>query len=363
MKSSAIKYAKKACDTMMAKFDAADLPPKGNFHYHQGVFLSGMMNTFDVCKEEKYLNYIKEWVDSIIIDDGTIRRFAKSTLDDYMAGILLFPLYDHFKEQKYITALHLFAGNIHNWLRNQKGGFWHMERFPEQMWLDGLYMVGPLQAMYAKKFDVPRSLNDAIEQVYIMYENMQDSETKLLYHAWHCAYETPLVEWADKETGLSSEFWGRAMGWYVVAILNILEQMPEEHPEYAKLCSIEHEVLTALLKYQDDKTGMWYQVIDKVDRPDNWVETSCSCLFVYALAKAIRMGIIDRKYLTQVEKGFNGIIQNSVTVENNSLFLSRVCVGTGVCDYQGYIERPTSTNDLHGMGAFLLMCAELGRLD
>ncbi len=361
MKNTALSYAKLACDTMMNKFAAEDLPPKGGFHYHQGVFLSGMMNTYSVCGEEKYFQYIKDWVDSIIIDDGTIKRFFKGALDDYMAGILLFPLLERTGDKKYKTALDLLTGNIHNWLRNKEGGFWHKEWNPEQMWLDGLYMAGPIQAMYAKRFDKGYMADEAAFQAKLMYNNMQNPESKLLHHVWHCRKEVPLFDWADKETGLSSEVWGRAMGWYVVATLDIMEEIGEEHPDYNTLAEIERELLAALLKYQDAETGMWYQVVDKGHLPDNWVETSASCLFVYALAKAMRMGVLENKYTDEVKRGFDGIVENFVAVENGNLSLSGVCIGTGICDYKGYIERPTSINDLHGMGAFLLMCAELAR--
>lgn len=360
MKAKAIEYARKACDTMMTRFEAADLPPKGGFHYHAGVFLSGMLNVYSVCQEEAYFEYTKKWVDSIIIEEGVIRYFSKGALDSYMAGNLLFPLYERSGEQKYMTALQLFAGNIRNWVRNEMGGFWHMEWMPDQMWLDGLYMAGPLQARFTKFFKKQYFLDEAINQAILMYENMQDPETKLLYHAWDYSKE---MEWADKKTGLSKEFWGRAMGWYVVAMLDILELMPKEHPQYNRMVTIEQELLKVLIPLQNEENGMWYQVLDKQDKTDNWPETSCSCLFVYSIAKAVRMSLLDKKFLKNVEKGFEGILKHSVEITDNELLLKYTCIGTGVCDYDGYISRPTSINDLHGMGAFLLMCAELARIE
>ena len=191
-----------------------------------------------------------------------------------------------------------------------------------------------------------------------MKEHMQDSKTKLLYHAWDSSKE---IEWADKETGLSPEFWGRALGWYVVAILDILEFLPENHPKRQDIIDIELEVLEALSNYQDKESGMWYQVVDKGDKEDNWIESSCTCLFSYAMAKAVRMGLADKKYLDIAMKGFEGVINTSVELDGDELLIGRVCVGTGVKDYIGYIERPTSINDLHGTGAFLLMCAEIAK--
>lgn len=359
MHSKALEYGKTACDTMMSKFNAEDLPPKGGFHYHQGVFLSGMMNIYSVCNDERYYEYIKKWVDSIIKRPGVIEYFAKGALDDYMAGILLFPLYQRTGDEKYVAALRLFMGNIRNWLRTKEGGFWHKEWYPEQMWLDGLYMAGPLMAKYAKTFNEPFFIKEAANQAFLMYENMQDKETKLLYHAWDSSRE---IHWANKETGLSPEFWGRALGWYVVAVLDIMEQMKSESEEYKKLAKIENEVLGAIYGYQCKKNNLWYQVVNKAEEKDNWPEASCSMLFVYAAAKAVRMGVVNEAYLKKALKGFETIIDTFVQIKDEELFISGVCIGTGVLNYEGYIARPTVINDLHGMGAFLLMCAEISKV-
>lgn len=359
MKDKALAYGKAACDTMMAKFQAADLPPKGGFHYHQGVFLSGMMNLYSVCGDEKYYEYMKAWVDSIIPAPGIIDRFFKGALDDYMSGILLFPLYERTKDEKYFAALKLLMPNLRNWLRNEKGGFWHKEWRYHQMWLDGLYMAGPLQAIYARKFNEPEFAVEAVKQALIMYENMQDEETKLLYHAWDCSRQEA---WADRETGLSEEFWGRALGWYVVAVLDIMEQLNRDSEEYHMLDRIEREVLEAVCGCQSRENGLWYQVLNKAEVAGNWPESSCSCLFTYALAKAVRMGVIGEEYLENALSGFEGVLSTFITMEEGMLSMSGVCVGTGVNNYEGYIKRPTSINDLHGMGAFLLMCAEIARM-
>lgn len=361
MKEKALFYGELACNTIINRYLPEELPPVGDFHYHQGVFLSGVMNIYDICKKEYYFEYIKKWVDCIVYENGVIHWFVKGSLDDYMAGLLLFPLYEKTKEKKYIDALHLLMGNIKNWCRNSKGGFWHKEWLPNQMWLDGLYMVGPLQAIYGTKYKEKEFLEQAINQAYIMYENMQDSNTKLLYHAWD---EDKNTVWANKETGLSSEFWGRSIGWYVVAILDIMESMDEKDSEYLKLSSIVTEVLKAIINYRDEKRFLWYQVVDKGNETGNWLESSCSCLFVYAIAKSIRMGLLEPYYLKLVKESFMEIINNFVKVDNlNNLWLNGICIGTGVNDYKGYIERPTSVNDLHGMGAFLLMCAELCKVE
>lgn len=357
-KAKAMKYAKQACDTMMSRFRPEELPPVQKFHYHQGVFLSGMMNTWKVCGDEKYFDYIKEWVDSIIWADGSIHDFDPGMLDDIQPGILLFQIYARTGDIRYKKALDTLMPILKSWKRNDFGGFWHKEWHPHQMWLDGLYMAGPLEAEYADVFKQPSFLETAVEQLFLMAEYMMDPDTNLLYHAWDASKQE---SWADSITGLSSEFWGRAMGWYVVAILDILEFTTKNHPRYQEMITLERQVLQGVLKVQDKASGMWYQVINKGEQPDNWLETSCTALFAYAIAKAVRMGILDFDCMDCAWRAFEGIISHSLTWEGEDLLIGGVCVGTGVCNYAGYIARPTSVNDLHGVGAFLLMCAELAR--
>ena len=157
---TALDYAKMACDTLMKKFDAPKLPPEGRFHYHQGVFLSGMQKTYDICQEEKYFNYIKEWVDSIILEDGTISQFDKGQLDDIQPGVLLFELYQKTGDERYKKALFTLLPIVKDFPKNSEGGFWHKVVNPEQMWLDGLYMAGPISAQFAADFNQPEYFED-----------------------------------------------------------------------------------------------------------------------------------------------------------------------------------------------------------
>lgn len=280
-----IDYAKQSCDTMMRTYEAAKLPPVGHFHYHQGVFLSGMLHVYQLVKDRRYEAYIKDWVDSVIGRDGTIKGFEEGSLDDIQPGILLLYLYEKFGEVKYKTAIETLIGYINKWKTNARGGFWHKEHLPNEMWLDGLYMAGPFMAEYAEKYSMPALWDLVVKQALLMHENMTDSKTGLMYHAWSS---------------------------------------------------------------------------DKAAIAGNWPEISCSSLYVYALSKAIRMGLMDASYLKYVRKGYEGVI-GSLEFDGDALHVVGVCIGTGVCTYQGYIERPTSCNDLHGVGAFLLMCAEVER--
>lgn len=354
-----LQYAEKACDTLMNKFEAENLPPVGRFHYHQGVFLSGMEKTYMENKNEKYYEYIKRWVDSIILPDGTITKYDKGQFDDMQPGILLYGLYKRTGDERYVKALHEIVPLIKSWPVNNEGGFWHKDRYPNQMWLDTLYMAGPLAVEYAATFNEPSYFDIMTFQAILMEKHTKDSKTGLLYHGWDASKQTP---WSDPETGRAPEIWGRALGWYPVAALDMLEFIPEDHKDRQKLIDMVVDILKSLPKFQDEKTGLWYQVVDKIDRPENWVETSCSSLFSYAIAKAVRMGFLDKEYLKYAQKGYQGVIDRIKYDDKGDIIIDNICVGTGIGDYQHYINRPTSENDLHGAGAFILMCVEMSKI-
>lgn len=349
-----LDYARSTCDTMMKKFKAAELPPKGHFHYHQGVFLSGVYQTYLLSQHEPYFNYIQDWVDSVLDDCGNIRNFEPAHLDDMQPGILLYPLFERTGDIKYKQALDILIDNVPNIPRNQSGGFWHMKHMDNQMWLDGLYMAGPICAEYAKCFGRPDLTELVIKQALLMEEKTTDKKTALLYHAWD---ESKKAAWANKNTGLCSEFWGRSIGWVPVAVLNDLDFINEDIKGYENMVSLVKNLLHSLCQFQSDD-GRWYQVVNKINAPGNWLENSCSCLYVAALCKAVRKEILDSCYLEHARKGYYGVI-NSITFDDQDIQIGNVCIGTGVGNYQYYIDRPVSVNDLHGVGAFLLMCSEM----
>ena len=352
---TALDYAKMACDTLMKKFDAPNLPPKGRFHYHQGVFLSGMQKTYDICQEEKYYDYIKAWVDSIIKEDGTIETFDKGQLDDIQPGVLLYELYRKSGDERYKKALFTLLTLIKNFPKNDEGGFWHKEKYPYQMWLDGLYMAGPISAEFAATFDQPEYFDICAFQALLMEKKTKDPVTGLWYHAWD---EKKVQPWANPETGQAPEFWGRSIGWVPVAILEELDYFPKDHKDRAELVRLTLDLIKAIVKFQDKESGLWYQVVNKMGQEGNWLESSCTCLYVAAICKAVKAGYLDKSYLEIAELGYKGII-NRLKYNENGVIIDNICVGTCVGDYAFYCARPTSENDLHGAGAFILMCTEV----
>ncbi|WP_426452489.1 glycoside hydrolase family 88/105 protein [Paenibacillus sp. S-38] len=352
-----IQWAEKACEALMTKFEPELLPPD-RFHYHQGVFLSGMEKCWRQTGNNKYYDYLKGWVDSQILPDGSIKKYKPDELDDIQPGVLLYNLLEQTGDERYKTALHTLVPLLKSWRTNPSGGFWHKGHYPNQMWLDGLYMAGPIAVQFGKTFGEPEYFDMMTFQALLMAKHTKDPVTGLLYHGWD---ETKAAAWADPVTGLAPEFWGRAIGWYPVALLEMFEYLPEDHKDKAALVQILQDLLVALTRYQDPSTGLWYQVIDKGDRPDNWLENSCTSLFVHAIAKAVRLGYLDAEYLQYAWKGYQGVIDTLKFDENGNVVIGQICIGTGIGDYAHYIARPTSENDLHGAGAFTLMCVEMSQ--
>lgn len=352
-----LEWAEKACETLMAKFEPELLPPE-RFHYHQGVFLSGMEKCWRQTNKSKYYEYMKRWVDSHILEDGTVLKFNSDELDDIQPGVLLFTLYEQTGDVRYKKALFNLVPLLKSWKTNPSGGFWHKEHYPNQMWLDGLYMAGPIAVQFGKIFDQSEYFDMMTYQAILMEKHTKDPETGLLYHGWD---ETKEAAWADPITGLAPEFWGRAIGWYPVALLEMFDYLPEDHKDKQKLIRILQDLLIALINYQDDKTGLWYQVVDKGHLSDNWLENSCTSLYVQAIAKAVRLGYLDSKYMKNAWKGYQGVIDTLNYDEKGNVLIGNICIGTGIGDYAHYIARPTSENDLHGAGAFILMCVEMSQ--
>ena len=371
---SPLELGKMLCDSLMHTYEPQKLPPEGVLFYWQGVFLSGMERIYQKCGDKKYFNYIKDYADSVIGSNGELYGFchelttedtpplAKSALtmlDHKQATLILYNLYDETGDEKYIKAAKLAAKSMYFWPVNSVGGYWHMMTQHNQMWLDGAYMAGPISVIYAKRFGDTVLRERAIKQIFIMDDFMKDKNTGLYYHGWD---ESKEAQWADPETGLSAHIWGRALGWYTVAILDILEFIPKDHPAVERLSQIERDLLKALKKYQDEKTGMWYQVTDKPERADNWVESSCTNLFIYSYAKAIRMGVISKEEFGEcLENAYSGINDRLFLSDDGYLIVDNVCVGTCIESgtYEHYINRDRTQNDLHGAGAFILMCSEM----
>lgn len=334
--------------------------------YEQGVLLKGMEDVWLNTADGKYFNFIQHSIDRFVNDAGTIKTYK---LDDYNIdnineGKLLLTLYRVTEKEKYKKTADLLREQLRTHPRTHEGGFWHKKIYPYQMWLDGLYMGEPFYAEYAATFHEDAAFDDIAKQFIWMEARARDPKTGLLYHGWD---ESKQQRWANPQTGLSQNFWARAIGWYAMALVDTLDYFPHNHPQRAELIAILKRLAPAIAKYQDPKLGLWYQVLDKGAEKGNYFEASAACMFVYALAKGVRHGYLPEQYLAVAEKGFQGILDRFIKTDaNGQVNLEGTVGGAGLGgnpyrdgSYQYYISEKIVTNDPKGIGAFLMASSEI----
>lgn len=339
----------------------------GKWSYDYGVILKGFERLWKITGEEKYFVYIKENMDYFVQEDGSIRGYQleEYNIDHINNGKLLFILYKETGEEKYKKAAELLRKQLQLHPRTSEGAFWHKQIYPYQIWLDGLYMGSPFYAEFQTTFANGEGLEDVIRQFRISYQHLLDKKTNLLYHAWD---ERKVQPWADSNTGLSENFWGRSMGWYLLAVVDTLEIIPNDTQDRDLLVQILNRTLKALVNYQDPKSGVWYQVTDKASKKGNYLEASCSSMFVCAIARGIRLGVLDREeWEEQLVKSHQGLLDEFVLLTKEGwINLNKNCqvAGLGGEDqrdgtYTYYISEPVICNDQKGLGAFLQALAEV----
>jgi Predicted unsaturated glucuronyl hydrolase involved in regulation of bacterial surface properties, and related proteins len=354
-----LAWAAVACDSIISRYAPIELPPAHRWHYHQGVFLCGMEMLAKAVSDERYTRYIQGYVDELVDANGNL-YFARDELDAIQAGLLLFDLDARVGGGgKYRTAAGKLRRLFDTLNRNSEGGFWHKDKYPYQMWLDGLYMGGVFALKYANAFGDHELRDMVLHQERLMRRFMSDERTGLLFHAWD---ESRRMSWADDETGCSPELWGRSLGWYGLALSQFIDCLPEGHAGREELAQTLARFVQSIIQFQDPNTGLWFQVVDKGHLHDNWLETSCSCLFIYAIARAVKQGIVPDSCAAAAVRGYDGLFDFVKQDADGRLILSGICIGTSAGDYNHYVTRPTSENDLHGVGAFVMACVEVESL-
>jgi unsaturated rhamnogalacturonyl hydrolase len=334
--------------------------------YEQGVVLKGIEGVWLSTGDGRYFSFIQKGMDNFVNADGTIRTYKAEdyNLDNINSGKILLLLYKVTGQDRYRKAAALLREQLKNHPRTSDGGFWHKKIYPNQMWLDGLYMAEPFYAEYAATFHEQSAFDDIAKQFILMESHSRDPKTGLLYHGWD---ESKQQRWADPATGHSPNFWDRAMGWYAMALVDTLEFFPPTHPHRAELIAILNRLAKAVAKYQDPKTGLWYEVIDKGSEKGNYLEASGSSMFVYALAKGVRDGYLPASYLSVAKRGYNGLTSEFIKTDANGQtnFDGTVSVaglgGNPYRDgsYQYYLSEKVVRNDPKGIGAFLMASNEM----
>jgi unsaturated rhamnogalacturonyl hydrolase len=338
----------------------------GVWAYEEGVLLDGMAAEWHSTADGEDFKYVKDAVDKYVTEDGTITGFKANehTLDDIEMGRGVMLVYRVTQQAKYAKAAKFLHDQLAQQPRTASGAYWHKQIYPNQIWLDGAYMAEPFRAAYAATFQEPGDFDDIAKQLLLMDEHMRDAKTGLLKHGWD---ESKQMPWADKTTGLSPEVWARALGWYEVALVDVLDWFPKDHPQRAALVAALNRTMAAAVKVQDAKTGLWWQVMDQGGKTGNYTEASASCMFVYALAKGVRMGYLPQSYEANAKRGWEGIQKEFVSKGADGLMVLNGTVKVGGLGgkpyrsgtYEYYVGEKTQANDSKGIGAFLLAGSEM----
>ena len=366
--SDQLKWSERMALSIMKRHPEAwqiDNHPAPKWDYKIGMILTGYEKLYNQTKNPKYYNYIKGYADKLIDKNGTFEKFDPQdhNIDFINAGKILFNLYNTTKEQKYLTALQTLRKNFDDYPRTPSGGFWHKKIYPNQMWLDGLYMGQPFYARYTSEYEGREKLNDVAHQFELLHQHSFDPKTGLYFHAWD---ESKQMPWANKETGTAPHIWLRALGWYGMALVDALDYFPKDHPKQKELVQYLNELATAVSKYQDP-SGLWFQVPDLATREGNYLEASGSSMLVYAIAKGVNKGYLPNSFAKTANKGFNGLIKNLIKIDaNGEIHITQVCASAGLGgnpyrdgSYEYYMSEKIKVDNSHGLGAFLLAAIEL----
>ena len=337
----------------------------GDWDYVTGTVLRGYTELWKISGEQKYYDYIKNTVDRAVKSDGTISGYTLSdyNIDEIKEGCPVLFLYRETGMEKYKKAADILRSQLSGHPRTTEGAFWHKKRYPWQIWLDGLYMGSPFYAEYGEIFNEPAAMDDVALQLLLTHKHLRDSVTGLYYHGWD---ESHQQEWADSVTGQSPSFWGRAMGWYAMALVDALDYIPADYRRRDSVLRILNLFAPAIKNFQDSASGVWWQVVDQGHREGNYLESSVSCMFVYALAKAVRKGYIDTAYRSVAIRGFEGILKEFITVGSTGMLtLDQTCLTAGLGNgrdgsYHYYVyETSIVSNDGKAIGPFMLAAIEI----
>jgi unsaturated rhamnogalacturonyl hydrolase len=345
---------------------------KSGWDYIDGCMIMALLEIYATTKEEKYLNFADYYEDFRISDDGTIDGYNKEewNLDNINGAKNLITLYELTKKKKYRKAAAKIFQQIEEQPRTSEGNFWHKKIYPNQVWLDGLYMALPYYMEYEVLYDNSENINDIYRQFFNVYDKMRDKNTGLYYHGYD---STKSIFWANKETGLSQNFWLRSLGWYSMALLDTLNKADDKGSQnWNKLKEIFVQLCDSMLAFQDE-TGMWWQVPNYPNKGANYLETSGSAIYAYSLLKGARTGILeDEKYRKAGKKAFEGICNKYLKTKDGKLSLGGICLVAGLGpenkpnrdgSFEYYMSESIVEDDAKGVGPFILAYNEYRLLE
>ncbi len=337
------------------------------WNYEQGLVFEAIYQVWKQTNNNKYIEYVKKNIDYYVMEDGSIKTYVLDNynIDNVAPGRVLLHLYEITKLEKYKKAADTLLKQLKTHPRTSEGGFWHKKIYPNQMWLDGLYMAEPFYTEYSKTFGISENYNDIAKQYLLIHKNLYDSKTGLYYHGWD---ESKKQKWADSVKGTSPNFWGRSLGWFIMSLADVLDTFPKDHADRIKLENIFKNLAAAVLKYQDKDSKLWFQIVDKGEKKGNYIETSSSLMFIYSFAKGFNTGLLDKIYFDAAKEAFNKLEQNKIRISYNKMYLTNVCSVGGLGgnpyrdgSFEYYISEPQRENDFKGYGVLILAANELNK--
>lgn len=340
---------------------------KNKWNYIDGCMIKAVLEMYYITKNNAYLMFADGFVEYYIQEDGGVRTFDayEYNIDNINEGKVLFDLYQLTHKEKYLRAIKTIYSQLETHPRTKEGNFWHKKIYENQVWLDGLYMAQPFYMAYETKFNGLKNYKDIFSQFQLVEKYMKDEKTGLYYHGYD---STKTMNWCNPETGLSKIFWGRAMGWFVMAIIDVVEVMDEQmFYEYRYLMELFKNAIDALIQVQSE-SGMWYQILDQPEIKGNYLETSASAIIAYAILKGVRLGVLPERVKNQGYKAFWDICDRYLKEEAGQLSLGGICLVAGLGGEEQrdgsvayYLSEPIVKNEAKGVAPFLLCYTEIAR--
>ena len=337
------------------------------WNYIDGCMILALLEIYSATGEKKYYEFADAFIDHRVQEDGTITKYSvqEYNIDNVNAGKTLFALYALNGKEKYRKAIDLIYSQVETQPRTEEGNFWHKKIYPNQVWLDGTYMAQPFYMEYETRCNGMHGCIDSYKQFMNIQKHMKDAKTGLYYHGYD---ESREMYWANPETGCSANFWLRAMGWFLVAMVDTLERMDNQlYYEYRAIMAMLKDAVDAMIAFQDAESGMFWQVVDKAGVEGNYLETSGSALFAYAVLKGVRLGYLPKRYTAYGEKAFYGTCDRHLGVgADGALQLGGICLVAGLGgatrrdgSLAYYFSEPIVENDAKGVGPLLLAYTEI----
>ena len=339
-----------------------------SWNYIDGCMITALLSMAEITGDRRYFDFAEGFIDAFILEDGSIRTFDpdKHSLDDVNEGRVLFDLYEKTGREKYRKAADFLRRQLDEQPRTEEGNFWPKQIYPNQVWLDGIYMAQPFAALYEKHFG-KGDYSDIVRQIETVRDRMRDDETGLYYHGYDASHA---AFWCDKKTGRSASFWLRAMGWFSVAPADLMEILPPGEAR-DRIAGIFAQLMLDVVPYADVKTGMYYQVVNQGGREGNYLESSGSSMLAYAMLKGARLGVLPAGFADVGRITFEGIVNSRLHLSDGGLSLEGICLVAGLGPennrrrdgtYAYYISEPVVKDDAKGVAPFILCYTEIKRL-